>query len=71
MALTPAQLLQLAQGAGFKGQDATTMAAIAMAENLKKVRTGALNGMLTPDRKVARSIIGVNPGKIRVEVRIV
>ena len=33
MALTPAQLLQLAQGAGFKGQDATTMAAIAMAES--------------------------------------
>ena len=33
MALTPAQLLQLAQGAGFKGQDANTMAAIAMAES--------------------------------------
>ena len=33
MALTPAQLLQLAQGAGFKGQDATTMAAIALAES--------------------------------------
>jgi len=33
MALTPAQLLQLAQGAGFKGQDANTMAAIALAES--------------------------------------
>ena len=33
MALTPAQLLQLAQGAGFKGPDAQTMAAIAMAES--------------------------------------
>lgn len=33
MALNPAQLLQLAQGAGFKGQDVQTMAAIAMAES--------------------------------------
>jgi hypothetical protein len=33
MALNPSQLLQLAQGAGFKGQDAQTMAAIAMAES--------------------------------------
>lgn len=33
MALNPSQLLQLAQNAGFKGQDANTMAAIAMAES--------------------------------------
>jgi hypothetical protein len=33
MALNPAQIFQYVQGAGFKGQDAQTMAAIALAES--------------------------------------